>query len=144
MNSTDFETLVKTCFSRCPFCLVENSMEFEWGATIPKEMSCTNCGARWRLLFGLNGTWRLLGATLVDLGSTMKSSKLKEKMFSEEFWQKAVKEGLTEKPLVLRKEKPSVAEKVVIIREVVKIRCPYCGGLYDEVKDRCPYCGGKR
>lgn len=31
-----------------------------------------------------------------------------------------------------------------IIREVVKIRCPYCGNLYDETEDRCPHCGGKQ
>jgi uncharacterized membrane protein len=30
-----------------------------------------------------------------------------------------------------------------IIREVVKIRCPYCHGLYDETLDTCPHCGAK-
>jgi DNA-directed RNA polymerase subunit RPC12/RpoP len=38
---------------------------------------------------------------------------------------------------------PPVAEKE-IIREIVKIRCPYCGNLYDEAQDKCPYCGAKR
>jgi len=33
-----------------------------------------------------------------------------------------------------------IREKVVII----KIRCPYCGKLYDETLDECPHCGGKR
>jgi flagellar basal body-associated protein FliL len=36
---------------------------------------------------------------------------------------------------------PIVKEKE-IIREVVKIRCSYCGNLYDENQDKCPYCGG--
>jgi flagellar basal body-associated protein FliL len=36
---------------------------------------------------------------------------------------------------------PMVKEKE-IIREVVKIRCSYCGNLYDENQDKCPYCGG--
>jgi flagellar basal body-associated protein FliL len=36
---------------------------------------------------------------------------------------------------------PIVKEKE-IIREVVKIRCSYCGNLYDENLDKCPYCGG--
>jgi DNA-directed RNA polymerase subunit RPC12/RpoP len=31
-----------------------------------------------------------------------------------------------------------------IIREVVKIRCSYCGNLYEETEDRCPHCGGKQ
>jgi len=38
---------------------------------------------------------------------------------------------------------PIVKEKE-IIREIVKIRCPYCGNLYDEKLDTCPYCGGKK
>jgi len=29
------------------------------------------------------------------------------------------------------------------VREVVKVRCRYCGALYDEVKDKCPNCGGR-
>jgi uncharacterized membrane protein len=31
-----------------------------------------------------------------------------------------------------------------IIREIVKIRCPYCGNLYDEKEDKCPCYGGKQ
>lgn len=27
-----------------------------------------------------------------------------------------------------------------IIREIIKIRCPYCNGLYDEKLDKCPDC----
>ena len=38
---------------------------------------------------------------------------------------------------------PIVKEKE-IIREIVKIRCPYCGNLYDEKLDKCPHCGGKK
>jgi len=38
---------------------------------------------------------------------------------------------------------PVVKERK-IIREIVKIRCPYCNNLYDEKHDRCPHCGGKR
>lgn len=38
---------------------------------------------------------------------------------------------------------PTVKEKE-IIREVIKIRCSYCGNLYDENDDKCPYCDAKR
>ena len=31
-----------------------------------------------------------------------------------------------------------------IVREIVKIRCSYCGNLYDEKYDKCPHCGGKK
>jgi hypothetical protein len=37
---------------------------------------------------------------------------------------------------------PAVIEKE-IIREIVKIRCPYCNNLYDEKLDKCPHCGAK-
>ena len=42
------------------------------------------------------------------------------------------------------KEEGTLVKEREIIREVVKIRCSYCGNLYDEKYDKCPYCGGKR
>ena len=39
---------------------------------------------------------------------------------------------------------PPVVKEKEIIREIVKIRCPYCGNLYDEKFDKCPHCGGKK
>jgi rubrerythrin len=36
---------------------------------------------------------------------------------------------------------PVIKEKE-IIKEIVKIRCPYCNNLYDEKEDKCPHCGG--
>ena len=36
---------------------------------------------------------------------------------------------------------PVIREKE-IIKEIVKIRCPYCNNLYDEKEDKCPHCGG--
>jgi len=41
-------------------------------------------------------------------------------------------------------EGAAVVKEREIIREIVKIRCPYCNNLYDEKYDKCPYCGGKR
>ena len=38
---------------------------------------------------------------------------------------------------------PQVVEREVI-REVVKIKCPYCGQLYDQSLDKCPNCGARR
>jgi hypothetical protein len=39
---------------------------------------------------------------------------------------------------------PPVVKEKEIIREIVKIRCQYCGNLYDEKLDKCPHCGGKK
>ena len=54
-------------------------------------------------------------------------------------------------PLETRAVPVAAEEKAVTEREIVrekevivKIRCPYCHGLYDEVLDECPHCGGKR
>ena len=41
-------------------------------------------------------------------------------------------------------EPAPVIKEREIIREIVKIRCPYCNNVYDETNDKCPYCGGKR
>jgi hypothetical protein len=36
---------------------------------------------------------------------------------------------------------PGTAPSVVIERQVVKVRCRFCGSLGNEVDGRCPYCG---
>jgi hypothetical protein len=36
-----------------------------------------------------------------------------------------------------------VIQKETIIKEVVKIRCSYCGGLADQGLNECPNCGGR-
>jgi hypothetical protein len=36
---------------------------------------------------------------------------------------------------------PGVAAPMLIERQVVKVRCRYCGNLANEVDGRCPYCG---
>jgi hypothetical protein len=41
-----------------------------------------------------------------------------------------------------RADKASV--EVIVQREVVKIRCSYCGKLYDEHLNTCPHCGASR
>ncbi len=39
---------------------------------------------------------------------------------------------------------PPVVREVIQKEVVVKIRCSYCGTLYDETLDKCPNCGAKR
>jgi len=40
---------------------------------------------------------------------------------------------------------PVIREKETIVsREIVKVRCQYCGTMYNIAElDRCPHCGGK-
>jgi DNA-directed RNA polymerase subunit RPC12/RpoP len=40
-------------------------------------------------------------------------------------------------------QQPTQVIKETEIREIVKIRCQYCGNLYEERENRCPKCGGK-
>jgi flagellar biosynthesis/type III secretory pathway M-ring protein FliF/YscJ len=37
-----------------------------------------------------------------------------------------------------------VREKETVIREIVKVRCQYCGRLYEEMQEKCPHCGASR
>lgn len=41
-------------------------------------------------------------------------------------------------------ERLQAGEKHVVVKEIVKVRCQYCGQLFDSTLDKCPYCGGKR
>jgi len=36
---------------------------------------------------------------------------------------------------------PQIREKEIITREVVKIKCRFCGNAYAELTDFCPFCG---
>ena len=37
-----------------------------------------------------------------------------------------------------------VIKEKIIVKEVVKIKCQYCGTLYDQTASKCPHCGGNR
>ena len=63
--------------------------------------------------------------------------------FALNFWRTLKNGGTGEQAMNQPASPPSQATKE-IIREVVKIRCPYCGSLYDEDQDKCPNCGAKR
>jgi flagellar basal body-associated protein FliL len=63
-------------------------------------------------------------------------------IFVFNFW-KMAKEGKAQDQTFIQPLQPAVVQKE-IVREVVKIRCPYCGNLYDEDQDKCPTCGAKR
>jgi len=40
---------------------------------------------------------------------------------------------------------PAVVREVMSERRVVvKVRCGYCGNIYDSTLDRCPFCGANR
>jgi hypothetical protein len=44
----------------------------------------------------------------------------------------------------LRPPQPSAAPEVIQKEVIVKIRCSYCGSLYEETLNKCPNCGGRK
>jgi len=38
-------------------------------------------------------------------------------------------------------QQPAVYKEKEIIKEIVKVRCPYCGALVEQGVSRCPHCG---
>jgi hypothetical protein len=40
-------------------------------------------------------------------------------------------------------EQPQVLREKIVIREVIKIKCTYCGTLYEQGRNRCPHCGAR-
>lgn len=40
-------------------------------------------------------------------------------------------------------QEPLVMKEKIVIKEIVKIKCSYCGNLYDQGSNQCPYCGAK-
>jgi hypothetical protein len=41
----------------------------------------------------------------------------------------------------VKNDDEKVVKERIIIRESVKLRCRYCGNLYDQGMNRCPHCG---
>ncbi len=39
------------------------------------------------------------------------------------------------------KEKGDVVKEREIVKQIIKVRCPYCGNLYDETLEKCSTCG---
>jgi len=57
--------------------------------------------------------------------------------------QKSMRETVMSAESTENSENQPVIREKEIIREIVKIRCPYCNSLYDEKLDKCPNCGAR-
>jgi hypothetical protein len=81
--------------------------------------------------------------------------KLEERIKEKEFEKQQIAKGLVKftdedgniqwgTPEQVRewKRAEKVTKETVVMREIVKIRCRYCGKLFDERLDNCPHCGG--
>jgi rubrerythrin len=85
--------------------------------------------------------------------------RLDERMQEEKFEKEQMEKGLakfTDKEGNIRwgtpeqvkqwqlEEKALAIKETVVVKEIVKIRCSYCGKLYDQGLDKCPHCGASR
>ena len=50
--------------------------------------------------------------------------------------------GQTPPPLNFNPKQPEVQQ--IVVKEVVKVKCQYCGSLMDSTAERCPICGAPR
>jgi len=112
-----------------------------WGGLSQKSyIFCKECGARWFLPTDLWGYVK--GAQLVSAGMDGKGVDLLQSEHPLGFWQQMGLKGL--KASSSEKQERVVREREVIVKEIVKIRCPYCHKLYDESDHKCPNCGASR
>jgi hypothetical protein len=135
----DGESHAAEFFPQCPLCGSKSlKFDIEYG-NVKDYIYCLSCKAKWEI--GWKGeNFEIESITLVETADAEKSG-LKGEKHPPEFWRTmALQAKELKEPQPIAKEKDVIIEKEVI----VKVKCPYCGGLYDETLDTCPNCGAKR
>ena len=130
--------VISTFFRYCPLCYMGNAVRCEVHSVGGKDCAiCSRCGASWHVYFGFIG-----GLSWAKLEKESYDGKGREHLGIEhkpEFWSRLAFEGRADS-----QEKRTIVRETKIVREIVKIRCQFCGNLYNESIDRCPYCAGHR
>lgn len=136
-----YKSDVRKYFICCPICgNTRLSITVVSGGT--DTLTCKDCDCMWHLNIGLFGFKRaeldVQGKN--GLGSELVGRRLKGKEIKK-LAQEARKNPINFDNEIGDKKQ---TDKTIIVKEIVKIRCPYCKALYDESKDRCPHCNGSR
>ena len=130
--------VILTFFRYCPLCFMGNAIRCTVHSVAGKDYAtCSRCGASWHVYFGFSGGFKW--AKLEKESYDGKGTEYLGIEHEPEFWSRLAFEGRAN-----LEEKRRVVREREIVREIVKIRCQFCGNLYDESTDRCPYCGGHR
>ena len=120
---------VAECFPKCPLCGSKSlDYDVEYGSE-GDYIYCIGCNAKWKI--GWQGDdFKIDNLTLLEAGNSGKYSNLVKETHPIEFWREIV---------------PSTGEGVSIARDetISKVRCEYCGILFNEELDACPNCGGR-
>ena len=131
-----YESDVRKYFVCCPVC-GNTRLEITVVPGGTDTLACKDCDCIWHLKIGLFGfKWAELdvqakgghGSEL--LGKRFKRNEIKK-----------LAQNARKNPLKFEQDRNN---KTIIVKEIVKIRCPYCKGLYDESMNRCPHCNGSR
>jgi hypothetical protein len=102
--------------------------DVEYGS-VHDYIYCVDCNAKWEI--GWKGDdFKIDYLTLLEVGDSEKYGDLVTEKHSIEFWREMMQTS---------------REGVPIIRgeTVLKVRCEYCGKLFNEDLDACPNCGGR-
>lgn len=116
-------------FPQCPLC-GSKSLEYdvEYGSA-QDFIYCVDCNAKWEIDWK-GEDFQIEYIILLEVGDSGKYSNLMKEKHGTDFWREMMSD--------LRGRVP--AAKTETIR---KVRCDYCGTLFNEVLDACPYCGGR-
>ena len=130
-----WESHVAKFFPSCPLC-GSNSLEcdIEYGS-VQDYIYCLDCKAKWEIDWK-GEDFKIEYIILLEVGDAEKYGSLIKEKHSPEFWLKMTSDTKEVKPI----SKTETNEKAAI----GKVRCEYCGTLFNEVLDVCPYCGGER
>ena len=125
-----WESHVAEFFPQCPLC-GSKSLEFnvEYGS-VRDYIYCLDCKAKWEIDWK-GEDFKIEYIILLEVGDSEKYSSLMKEEHSPEFWLEMISNTKEGKPIAKTEA-------------IGKIRCKYCGTLFNEVIDVCPYCGGER
>jgi rubrerythrin len=104
---------------------------------------CSNCLAKWHVWIGKStyNLGRVRWAKLITDGSDKRGTELLGKEIEPAFWQEMAIKRRKEMPKMEGQNTNATVREKETIREIVKVRCRYCGALCLETLDKCPYCG---
>jgi RNA polymerase subunit RPABC4/transcription elongation factor Spt4 len=124
-----WKSRVAEYFPQCPLC-GSKSLEYdvEYGS-IQDYIHCLDCNAKWEIDWK-GEDFKIEYIILLEVGDSEKYGNLIKQKQSAEFWREMMSNS---------KEQVPIAKA----ETVNKVRCEYCGTLFNEELDACPYCGGR-
>ena len=126
-----WESDVAKYFPQCPLCGSKSvKYDVEYGS-VQDYVYCLECKAKWAIDWKDGEDFKVEYLTLLEVGDSERYSNLVGEKRSPEFWLKMMSD--------IREGEP-----IAQADAVRKVRCEYCGTLFNEVFDVCPYCGGER